>query len=199
MIRILLADDHVMVREAIATLLNLEGDLTVVGQVGRGTDVLPAVETCDPDVVILDIEMPGRNGIDVARDLRKERAAVLIVTTFGRPGYLHRAMEAGAVGFLVKDAPATELADAVRKAARGERSVDPGLAMESMALGANPLTVREQEVLRAAEDGGTVADIARALNLGQGTCRNHLSAAMTKLDARTRAEAARKAEEAGWL
>lgn len=199
MIRILLADDHVMVREAIATLLNLEDDLTVVGQVGRGTDVLPAVETCDPDVVILDIEMPGRNGIDVARDLRKERAAVLIVTTFGRPGYLHRAMEAGAVGFLVKDAPATELADAVRKAARGERSVDPGLAMESMALGANPLTVREQDVLRAAEGGGTVADIARALNLGQGTCRNHLSAAMTKLGARTRAEAARKAEEAGWL
>jgi two-component system response regulator DesR len=198
-IRILLADDHVMVREAIATLLNLEDDLTVVGQVGRGTDVLPAVETCDPDVVILDIEMPGRNGIDVARDLRKERAAVLIVTTFGRPGYLHRAMEAGAVGFLVKDAPATELADAVRKAARGERSVDPGLAMESMALGANPLTVREQDVLRAAEGGGTVADIARALNLGQGTCRNHLSAAMTKLGARTRAEAARKAEEAGWL
>ncbi|MCI2002234.1 MAG: response regulator transcription factor [Ancrocorticia sp.] len=199
MIRILVADDHAMVREALATLLNLEKDLTVVGQVGTGSEVPAAVGDLDPDVVILDIEMPGKNGIDVARELRDSRVAVLIVTTFGRPGYLQRAMEAGAVGFLVKDAPATELADAVRKAARGERTVDPALAMESFAVGANPLTTREADVLRAASGGGTVADIARELHMGQGTCRNHLSAAMTKMRARTRAEAARKVEEAGWL
>lgn len=199
MITVLLADDQAMVREALATLLSLEADIEVVGQTGSGLEVIAAVDTFDPDVVLLDIEMPGRTGIELAADLRDRRAAVLIVTTFGRPGYVQRALAAGASGFVVKDAPAAQLADAVRRVHRGERAVDPDLAMETLAAGEDPLTERERDVLRAGADGGTVADIARRVHLSQGTVRNHLSSAIGKLHARTRAEAVRIAQDSGWL
>lgn len=199
MITVLLADDQAMVREALATLLSLEADIEVVGQTGSGLEVIAAVDTFDPDVVLLDIEMPGRTGIELAADLRDRRAAVLIVTTFGRPGYVQRALAAGASGFVVKDAPAAQLADAVRRVHRGERAVDPDLAMETLAAGEDPLTGRERDVLRAGADGGTVADIARRVHLSQGTVRNHLSSAIGKLHARTRAEAVRIAQDSGWL
>ena len=199
MITVLLADDQAMVREALATLLSLEADIEVVGQTGSGLEVIAAVDTFDPDVVLLDIEMPGRTGIELAADLRDRRAAVLIVTTFGRPGYVQRALAAGASGFVVKDAPAAQLADAVRRVHRGERAVDSDLAMETLAAGEDPLTERERDVLRAGADGGTVADIARRVHLSQGTVRNHLSSAIGKLHARTRAEAVRIAQDSGWL
>lgn len=199
MITVLLADDQAMVREALATLLSLEADIEVVGQTGSGLEVIAAVDTFDPDVVLLDIEMPGRTGIELAADLRDRRAAVLIVTTFGRPGYVQRALAAGASGFVVKDAPAAQLADAVRRVHRGERAIDPDLAMETLAAGEDPLTERERDVLRAGADGGTVADIARRVHLSQGTVRNHLSSAIGKLHARTRAEAVRIAQDSGWL
>jgi two-component system response regulator DesR len=200
-IRLLLADDQALVRGALATLLGLETDLEVVAEVGRGDEVVAAARTARPDVALLDVEMPGLDGIAATAALRAALPScrVLVVTTFGRPGYLRRALEAGAGGFVVKDTPARQLADAVRRVHAGLRVVDPALAAESLAAGPSPLTSRETDVLRAARDGGTVADLAAALHLSEGTVRNHLSAAMGKTGARTRAEAVRLAAEAGWL
>jgi two-component system response regulator DesR len=200
-IRLLLADDQALVRGALAALLDLETDLTVVAEVGRGDEVVAAAREHRADVALLDVEMPGLDGIAATAVLRRELPScrVLIVTTFGRPGYLRRALEVGASGFVVKDTPARQLADAVRRVHAGLRAVDPALAEESLVAGASPLSARETEVLRAARDGGTVADLARALHLAEGTVRNHLSAAIGKTGARTRAEAVRLAEESGWL
>jgi two-component system response regulator DesR len=201
MIRVLLADDQHLVRGALAALLALEPDLEVVVDVGRGDEVLAAARDHEVDVALLDVEMPGLDGIAATAVLARElpSVAVLVVTTFGRPGFLRRAMEAGARGFMVKDAPAADLADAIRRVAAGERVVDPALAAESLAVGENPLTGRERDVLVAARGGGTVADLARALHLSEGTVRNYLSAAITKTSARTRAEAVRVASDRGWL
>jgi two-component system, NarL family, response regulator DesR len=200
-IRLLLADDQALVRGALAALLALEPDLEVVAEVGRGDDVLPEARRSRPDVALLDVEMPGLDGISATSELRAALPScrVLVVTTFGRPGYLRRAMAAGASGFVVKDTPARQLADAVRRVASGLRVVDPSLAAETLAAGDSPLTPRETEVLRTARDGGTVADIAAALHLSEGTVRNHLSAAIGKTGARTRAEAVRLASANGWL
>ncbi len=201
MIRVLIAEDQGMVRGALASLLGLEPDIEVVAQVSRGDEVVDAVAAARPDVAVLDIEMPGATGLEAAASLRSSapECRVLIVTTFGRPGYLRRAMEGGAAGFLLKDAPASELARAIRRAAAGERVVDPGLAAAALSEGESPLTAREREVLGAARQYATVADIAGALYLSPGTVRNHLSAVMRKLDARNRGEAVRVAEEKGWL
>ncbi|AZM90998.1 response regulator transcription factor [Streptomyces sp. W1SF4] len=200
-IRILLAEDQSMVREALAALLGLEPDIEVLAQVARGDEVVAAARSHDVNVALLDIEMPGMTGIEAAAQLRAALPAVKIVvlTTFGRPGYLRRAMEAGASAFLVKDAPAAQLADAVRKVLAGERVIDPTLAAAALAEGANPLTDREREVLRAAEFGATNAELASRLGLSQGTVRNYLSTAIQKLASRNRAEAVRVAREKGWL
>jgi two-component system response regulator DesR len=197
----MLADDQALVRGALAALLGLEPDLEVVAEVGRGDEVVPAARTHRPDVALLDVEMPVLDGIAATADLRAAvpSCRVLVVTTFGRPGYLRRAMAAGASGFVVKDTPARELADAVRRVASGLRVVDPALAAETLVSGDSPLTAREADVLRAARAGGTVADIASVLGLSEGTVRNHLSAAIGKTGARTRAEAVRLADENGWL
>jgi two-component system, NarL family, response regulator DesR len=200
-IRLLLADDQALVRGALSALLDLESDLEVVSEVGRGDQVVEAARRTRPDVALLDVEMPGLDGLSAAAELRTAVPAcrVLIVTTFGRPGYLRKALEAGASGFVVKDTPARELADAVRRVHRGLRVVDPTLAIESLTAGPSPLTPRETEVLVAAREGGTVADLAAGLHLSEGTVRNHLSSAIGKTGARTRAEAVRLAEENGWL
>ncbi|MFF0344438.1 response regulator transcription factor [Kribbella sp. NPDC004875] len=200
-IRLLIADDQALVRGALAALLDLEPDLDVVAEVGRGDEVIDAAKNSRPDVALLDVEMPGLDGIEAAAALRTAvpGVRVLMVTTFGRPGYLRRAMEAGAAGFVVKDTPATQLADAVRRVHQGLRVVDPSLAAETLVAGTSPLTGRESDVLRAAREGGTVADIAKELHLSEGTVRNHLSAAIGKTGARTRAEAARIALDNGWL
>ncbi|WP_335977525.1 MULTISPECIES: response regulator transcription factor [Streptomycetaceae] len=200
-IRVLLADDQSMVREALATLLGLEADIEVVAQVARGDEVVAAVLEHRPDVALLDIEMPGATGIEAAAQVRAAapEVKVVIVTTFGRPGYLRRAMESGARAFLVKDAPAAQLADAVRRVLAGERVIDPSLAAAALAEGADPLTAREREVLNAAADGALNAEIARRLRLSEGTVRNYLSTAIQKTGARNRAEAARIAGEKGWL
>ncbi|WP_405938668.1 response regulator transcription factor [Streptomyces sp. NBC_00726] len=201
MIRLLLAEDQSMVREALAALLGLEPDIEVVAQVARGDEVLAAAREHSVDVALLDIEMPGMTGIEATALLREALpdVKVVVVTTFGRPGYLRRAMESGADAFLVKDAPASQLAEAVRKVLAGERVIDPGLAAAALADGANPLTDREREVLRTAADGSTNAEIAASLHLSQGTVRNYLSTAIQKLAARNRAEAVRMAREKGWL
>ncbi|MFE2874671.1 DNA-binding response regulator [Streptomyces roseus] len=200
-IRILLAEDQSMVREALAALLGLEPDIEVLAQVARGDEVVPAARAHDVNVALLDIEMPGMTGIEAAAALRTAvpDLKIVILTTFGRPGYLRGAMEAGASAFLVKDAPAAQLAAAVRKVLAGERVIDPTLAAAALAEGANPLTDREREVLRAAEDGATNAELAARLHLSQGTIRNYLSMAIQKLAARNRAEAIRVAREKGWL
>jgi two-component system response regulator DesR len=201
MIRVLIAEDQGMVRGALASLLELEPDIQVVAQVPRGDEVVAAVRAAEPDIALLDIEMPGATGLQAAEQLRSAAPGVrvLILTTFGRPGYLRRAMESGASGFLLKDAPASQLATAIRRAVAGERVVDPGLAADALSQGESPLTPREQEVLAAARDHATVAELARALYLSPGTVRNHLSSVMQKLDARNRTEAVRLAEERGWL
>jgi len=200
-VRLLLADDQALVRGALAALLALEPDLDVVGEVSRGDEVVATALRVRPDVALIDVEMPGMVGIAATAALRRELPAckVLIVTTFGRPGYLRRAMAAGAGGFVVKDTPARQLADAVRRVHAGLRVVDPALAAETLTSGDSPLTPRETDLLRAAREGGTVADLARALHLSEGTVRNYLSSAMGKTGARTRAEAVRVAEESGWL
>jgi two-component system response regulator DesR len=200
-IRVLIAEDQGMVRGALATLIGLEADIEVVAQVARGDEVLDAALEARPDVALLDIEMPGATGLDAAEELaaRLPECRVLILTTFGRPGYLRRAMEGGASGFVLKDAPASELSSAIRRALRGERVVDPGLAAAALSQGESPLTPREHEVLAASRDHATVAELASALFLSPGTVRNHLSSVMQKLDARNRGEAARVAEERGWI
>jgi two-component system response regulator DesR len=201
MIRLLIADDQSLVRGALAALLSLEDDFEVVAEVGRGDEVVAAATAVQADVALLDIEMPGIDGIAAAAALRSELPScrVIVVTTFGRPGYLRRAMEAGASGFVVKDIPADQLADAIRRVQAGLRVVDPALAAETLATGESPLTARERDVLVAARGGGTVADIARLLFLTDGTVRNYLSSAIGKTGARTRVEAARVAEQRGWL
>jgi two-component system response regulator DesR len=200
-IRLLLADDQALVRGALAALLDLEPDLEVVAEVGSGDAVLPAAREHRPDVALLDVEMPGLDGIEATRTLRAAlpQVRVLIVTTFGRPGYLRRALQAGAGGFVVKDTPAPQLADAVRRVHAGLRVVDPGLAADSLVSGDSPLTARETDVLRAARGGAAVATIARTLVLSEGTVRNHLSAAIGKTGTVNRAEAARVADLNGWL
>jgi two-component system response regulator DesR len=200
-IRVLLAEDQALVRGAIASLLGLEEDLEVVAEVGRGDEVLAAALDSRPDVALLDIGLPGMDGLEVAAQLRDSAPGVraVMLTTFNRPGYLRRAMEAGAAGFLLKDAPADELARAIRAAVAGQRVVDPGLAAAALSQGENPLTAREQEVLEASREHGTVAELAAALHLSPGTTRNHLSMIMQKLDAHSRIEAIRVAEERGWL
>jgi two-component system, NarL family, response regulator DesR len=201
MIRLLLADDQTLVRSALAALLDLEEDFEVVAQVGSGDEVLAKALEAEPDVALLDIEMPGLDGISAAASLGSALPAchVVIVTTFGRAGYLRRAMEAGALGFVVKDSPPEQLAAAIRRVAAGERVVDPELAAATLAAGPSPLTGRERDVLVAARMGGTVADIATTLFLAEGTVRNYLSAAIAKTGARNRLEAIRIAEEHGWL
>ena len=201
MIRVLLAEDQAMVRGALASLLRLDGDIEVVAEAARGDEVLPAALESRPDVALLDIEMPGVDGLSAAQGLRERLPScrVVILTTFGRSGYLRRAMESGAVGFLLKDAPAAELAVAIRRVMAGERVVDPELALAALSEGGNTLTRRERDVLRASLDGASIADIAARLYLSEGTVRNHLSAAIQKLGARNRVEAARLAEEKGWL
>ena len=200
-IRLLLADDQALVRGALSALLSLEADLEVVAEVGRGDEVLEAVRCHTPDVALLDVEMPGLDGIDAAALVREHHPAtrVLIVTTFGRPGFLRRALRAGAQGFVVKDTPAAQLADAVRRVHAGLRVVDPTLATDSLVAGESPLTPRETDVLRAARDGSAAAVVARRLSLSEGTVRNHLSAAMGKTGAANRTEAVLTAEANGWL
>lgn len=200
-IRLLLADDQALVRGALAALLEMEGDLEVAAQLAEGTRVAETVARERVDVALLDIEMPGLDGIEAARAIAAGGTGCrsLIVTTFGRPGYLRRALEAGASGFVVKDTPAEQLAEAVRKVHAGERVVDPSLAAETLVSGANPLTERERDVLRAALDGSSVRQIAAALFLSPGTVRNHLSSAIGKTHAANRTEAAFTARDNGWL
>ncbi|MCQ4044896.1 DNA-binding response regulator [Streptantibioticus rubrisoli] len=200
-IKVLLAEDQRMMRGALALLLGLEDDMEVVAQVSDGDEIVPAAKEVRPDVALLDIELPGRSGLDAAAELRLAlpRCRVLILTTFGRPGYLRRAMEAGASGFLVKDGPVEELAAAIRRALAGERVVDPTLAAAALTAGPNPLTSRERDVLNAAADGATVTDIATRLNLSASTVRNYLSSAIGKTTTRNRMEAVRAARTNGWL
>ncbi|MGW7286072.1 response regulator [Streptomyces sp. NPDC054847] len=200
-VRVLLAEDQGMLRGALALLLGLEADIDVVAQVGRGDQIVDAALTSRPDVALLDIELPGRSGLDAAADLAREvpDCRVLILTTFGRPGYLRRAMEAGAAGFLVKDGPVEELAQAIRRVLTGETVVDPALAAAALGAGPNPLTARERDALAASVDGATVADIAVELHLSESTVRNYLSSAIGKTGTRNRMEAVRAARQQGWL
>ncbi|HEU0297368.1 MAG TPA: response regulator transcription factor [Anaerolineales bacterium] len=200
-IRILLAEDQAMVRGALTALLRLEDDIEVVAEVSQGDQVLEAAMKSQPDVALLDVEMPGGDGLSVAQALHKSLPScrIVILTTFGRSGYLRRAMESGAVGFLLKDAPADQLAVAIRRVMAGERVVDPDLALSALSDGDNPLTPRERDVLRASLDGASIADIATQLYLSEGTVRNHISTAIQKLNARNRMEAAHFAQEKGWL
>jgi len=201
MIKLLLADDQALVRGALSALLSLESDLEVVAEVGTGDAVVAAVLEHRPDVALLDVEMPGLDGISATAEVRRAapETKVLIVTTFGRPGYLRRALQAGARGFVVKDTPAAQLADAVRRVHAGLRVVDPALATDSLLAGESPLTTRETEVLQAARDGSSVAAIAAKLFLSEGTVRNHLSAAIGKTNATNRTEAVLIADGNGWL
>lgn len=200
-VRVLLAEDQAMVRGALSALLSLEPDIEIVAEASRGDEVLPAALDALPDVALLDIEMPGGDGLSAAAQLKERLPAcrVIILTTFGRAGYLKRAMESGALGFMLKDAPATELASAIRRIVGGERVVDPALAAAALSEGENPLTKRERDVLRASANGATIGDVARKLYLSEGTVRNYLSTAIKKLGTRNRVEAARMAERKGWL
>jgi two-component system, NarL family, response regulator DesR len=199
-VRVLIAEDQAMVRGALSALLSLEEDIEIVAEASRGDEVVPAAFSL-PDVALLDIEMPGSDGLRAAAALKERLPScrVIILTTFGRSGYLRRAMESGAVGFLLKDAPASELATAIRRVMEGERVVDPGLAAAALSEGGSPLTEREREVLVASANGATIEDVARRLYLSEGTVRNYLSTAIRKLGVRNRVEAARLAEQKGWL
>ena len=199
--RLLLADDQTLIREALAALLSFEPDMEVVAQVGRGDEVVKAAAEHDIDVALLDIEMPGMDGLAAAGQLHRAQPEVKIVilTTFGRPGFLRRAMQSGVSAFIVKDSPPDRLATAVRKALAGERVIDPDLAAAALAEGINPLTPRERDVLAASADGSLISEIAGQLYLSEGTVRNYLSACIGKTGARNRTEALRIAEERGWL
>ncbi|MEV7283686.1 response regulator transcription factor [Streptomyces sp. NPDC093252] len=200
-IRVLLAEDQTMLRGALALLLGMERDMEVVAQVAAGDAIVDAALLHRPDVALLDIELPGISGLDAAAELRAQApdCRVLILTTFGRPGYLRRAMEAGAAGFLVKDGPVEELAQAIRRVLTGETVIDPALAAAALGAGPDPLTAREREVLRASAGGATVADVAARLHLSESTVRNHLSSAIGKTATRNRTEALREAHHQGWL
>lgn len=199
--RILLAEDQAMLRTALATLLDLEPDFDLVAQVERGDEVLGAARASAPDIALLDIELPGTSGLDIAPQLLAEfpECTVVILTTFGRPGYLKRALEAGARGFLVKDAPVSQLAEQIRAAVAGSIVVDPALAATALASPPNPLTDREREVLAAGSDGSSIAAIAERLHLSESTVRNYLSAAIGKTGTHNRMAAERTARESGWL
>lgn len=200
-VRVLLAEDQAMVRGALSALLSLEEDIEIVAEASRGDEVLSAALDALPNVALLDIEMPGGDGLQAAAVLRERLPScrVIILTTFGRSGYLRRAMENGAAGFLLKDAPATELARAIHRVMKGERVVDPVLATTALSEGESPLTERERETLAASESGAAIEDVAATLYLSEGTVRNYLSSAIKKLGARNRIEAARLAEKKGWL
>ncbi|MFI6315978.1 response regulator transcription factor [Nonomuraea sp. NPDC050556] len=201
MIRVMLAEDQGMVRGALASLLGLEPDIEVVGEAATGVEAVEVAARERPDIALLDIEMPGLDGIEAGARIGREVAGcrVMILTTFGRPGYLRRAMEAGAVAFLVKDSPARELAAAIRRVHGGERVIDPTLAAAALSAGPNPLSVRERDVLAASADGSTIVDIALHLHLSEGTVRNYLSSAIQKTHARNRIEAVQRAQTQGWL
>ncbi|HEY7259856.1 MAG TPA: response regulator transcription factor [Trebonia sp.] len=200
-IRVLLAEDQAMIREALAALLSFEDDIEVVAQVGRGDEVTESALASKPDVALLDIEMPGMDGLTAAAALRAALPGtrIVILTTFGRPGYMRRAMESGVSGFILKDSPADKLAQTIRQVRDGKKVIDPELAAAALAEGASPLTPRERDVLAASQDGATIAEIAAALFLSEGTVRNYLSACIQKTGARNRTEALRVAEERGWL
>jgi two-component system response regulator DesR len=197
----MLAEDQAMVRGALKALLGLEDDIVVVADVGRGDQVVEAAIQARPDIALLDVEMPGLDGLAAARALRKALPSCrsIILTTFARPGLVRRAIESGAHGYLLKDAPDYELARAIRRCATGESVIEPSLAIDALAEGASPLSSREREVLAESERGGSIADVASVLSLSEGTVRNHLSAVIQKLDARNRADAARIARAKGWL
>ena len=201
MIRVLIAEDQGMVRGALKALLAMEGDIEIVAETDRADAVLALALQTKPDVALLDIEMPGGDGITTAGQLHRELPScrTLILTTFGRPGFLRRAMENGASGFMLKDAPAHELALAIRRTMEGERVVDPGLAAAALSTGISPLSDREREVLVAGRNGAGISEIAKALFLSEGTVRNYLSSAIQKLEVSNRTEAARVAEDLGWL
>lgn len=201
MIRILLAEDQKLVSSALARLLELEPDLTVVSQVGTGPEIVPEALRSRPDVAVLDIELPGCSGLDAAAELRRQlpECRIMMVTVFARPGYLRRAVATGATGFMVKDRPVEELAEAIRQVAAGETVLDPALAAAAMRAGASPLTDREREVLAAATDGASVAAIAGVVHLSEKTVRNYLSSAIQKTGARNRFEASQTARHNGWL
>jgi len=198
---VLIAEDQAMVRGALKALLAMEGDIEIVAETDRADQILALASQTKPDVALLDIEMPGGDGISAAGQLSRALPAcrTLILTTFGRPGFLRRAMESGAAGFMLKDAPAHELALAIRRTMAGERVVDPSLAAAALSAGDSPLSEREREVLVAGQGGASVAEIAKALFLSEGTVRNYLSSAIQKLEVSNRTEAARLAEEQGWL
>lgn len=201
MTTLLIADDQTMVREALAALLGMEADFEVIAQCARGDEVLPAVRENPPEVALLDVDMPGPDGLEVAAELHAQypQVKVVIVTTYGRPGWVKRALDAGVRGFMVKDAPVDRLADGIRRVVAGMQVIDPELVVESHVHGSSPLTERETDVLRAAADGGSVDEIASALFISAGTVRNRLSAAIGKTDARNRADAVRIARDNGWL
>lgn len=201
MIRTLIAEDQAMMRGALALLLDLEHDIDVVAQVGRGDEVVGAVREHRADVALLDVEMPGMNGIDAAAELRTKmpECAVLIVTTFARAGYLRRALDAGVRGFVIKDDPVEELAQCVRRVVGGSTVIDPGLAEDARLAPPNPLTDGERRVLAAAADGAPIANIAADLHLSERTVRNYLSSTIGKTGSRTRVEAALYARDQGWL
>lgn len=200
MIRVLIAEDQTMILGALAALLDIESDFEVVGQARTGPEALALAERHKPDVLLTDIEMPGLTGLDVAAELRARNnpARVIILTTFARPGYLRRALDVGASGYLLKDAPSDQLADAIRRVVAGGRAIDPNLALEAWSE-ADPLTDRERQVLRLADEGLSGESIAKQLKLSDGTVRNYLSEAIGKLGARNRTEAARLARQKGWL
>lgn len=201
MIRVLLAEDQALVRGALRALLELEPDLAIVAEVGRGDEVVAAAQRAGPDVALLDIELPGLDGLAVAGALAAALPACkcLMLTTFGRPGYVRQALESGAAGFMLKDAPASELATAIRRVWAGERVIDPQLAAHALSVGASPLSAREREVLVASRSGASASELAAVLYLSEGTVRNHLSSAIQKLAARNRADAVRIAEQHGWI
>jgi two-component system response regulator DesR len=200
-IRVVLAEDQMMVLGALAALLELEGDIQVIAKAANGRDALRAAEQMKPDVLVTDIEMPGMTGLEVAAALKISRPAIrtVILTTFARPGYLRRALDSGARGYLLKDRPATELADAVRRVNQGLRVVDPALAAEAWSAEDDPLTDRERQILQLAGDGRSSGAIAQELRLSEGTVRNYLSEAISKLGAENRVDAARIARSKGWL
>ncbi|MGL5406441.1 MAG: response regulator transcription factor [Propionibacteriaceae bacterium] len=205
MIRVLVADDQSLICSALAAMLGLEDDIEVVGQASTTAEAIRLAEQLKPDVILMDVQMPDgggpSDGIDASAQVLKVSplSRIIIVTTFGRPGYLRRAMEAGAVGFMVKDAPAERLIEAIRSVAQGLRIVDPELAAASLSMGANPLSEKETQVLRACRSGATAAEIAKQIFLSEGTIRNYLSSAIGKLEAANRAEVIYIATENGWL
>ena len=200
MIRVIVAEDQALVRGALSALLELDGDIEVIYQAQNGVEALEQTLALKPDVILTDIEMPKMTGLELALEIKKQapKTRVVIVTTFARAGYLRRALEAGATGYLLKDAPADDLADAVRRVHAGARAIDPTLALEAWSE-ADPLTDRERQVLRFASEGQSSNEIASSLNLSEGTIRNYLSEAIAKLGANNRVEAARIAREKGWL